>query len=88
MVWAPDEDLFEEYKKVPAHTIQGYFKTKHRLKVGNVNDFISKLRNTKFLGKFLSCKDRENRGIKQVIEEFQRRVSARFDEDYLLSNEM
>ena len=88
MVLTPDEDLFEEFKKVPVNTIQGYFKTKHRLKVGNVNDFISKLRNTKFLNKFLSSKDVENRGIKQVIEEFQRRVSARFGEDQLLCNEM
>jgi len=63
-----EEDSF--FKEVPAQMIQGFFKTKHRLKVGNVNDFINKLRNTKLLPKFFSQSDIENRGIKLVIEEF------------------
>ena len=70
MILSDDFFAEEEFKKVPAQSIQGYFKTKHRLKVGNVNDFINKLRNTRFLPKFFSQSDIDNRGIKSVIEEF------------------
>lgn len=58
------DDAAEEYKKIPPNQIQGFFKTKHRLKIGNVNDFISKLRKTDYLAKFFTKNDLSDRGIK------------------------
>lgn len=39
---------------IAPHLIKGYFKTKLKRNLSNVNDFISKMRKTEILEKFLS----------------------------------
>lgn len=44
----------DEDEKIDKEKIQGYFTTKHKYTLGNVNDFISKMRKTGVLSKFFS----------------------------------
>lgn len=57
----------DEEDKIDKEKIQGYSTTKHKYTLGNVNDFISKMRKTKILQKFFLSNDPHWGGLQETF---------------------
>lgn len=65
------QDESQEFKKEEdTKMIQGYHEKRIKQKIGNINDFISKMKKTNFLKQFLSYNDPKWAGLSILLNNF------------------
>lgn len=67
--------------------IPGYFSRKNKYKVGNVNDFVNKLRKAAVCERSFENDDPNNCGIHTVMQKFQRRIMILLKDEPLLKGD-
>lgn len=84
----PGLDPSIDILKLDKSSISGYYAKKNKFKVGNLNDFIHKLRRVNVLDRYLSQAEPDYCGISTLYEDFLKRVQTQLSEDPLLKGDL
>ena len=81
-----DED---EVPHVPVspQSVPGYYKKKNKIKIGNINDFINKLRKLVILQEYFKQDDPEFGGVKKLFSDFMNKMKTKVLESPYLRND-
>ena len=65
----------------------GYYKKKNKIKIGNINDFINKLRKLVILQEYFKQDDPEFGGVKKLFSDFMNKMKTKvLESPYLRSD--
>jgi len=78
----------DEAETVPPHKVPGYYKKKNKIKIGNINDFLNKVRRLRVVSEYFNHDDPDFGGIKQLLADFMAKVKNKIMESPYLKNDV